>query len=354
MTAYAKLWTKLPDPHRQEVAPKLRVIVVNYNSGPWLQRCIDSLARQSFFDFEVVIVDNASTDDSLDIRLSDGRFRIVCADHNLGFAAANNLAAAGARNEWLALLNPDAIADPEWLAMLLSDAAQHPGIDIFGSTQIRAGHRNTLDGTGDCLSAFGPAWRSNYGLAVPEPLPSGEVFSACGAAMMIRRTLFESLGGFEERFFCFVEDVDFCFRARLSGHRVWQSARARVEHAGGGSSESDESLFSIEHGYRNALWMHMRCSPFPLLLLSLPGQLAFTCMRILLARERDEMLALCKALWRGLFTGQGRWQQRRKIQAMRTVSSGEVASWLSWNPLDIFRRKPKFFESSPRERSNIE
>ncbi len=325
-------------------APRVRVIVVNYNSGPWLQRCLDSLTAQSFFDFEAIVVDNASTDESLTVNLSDHRFRIICADRNLGFAAANNLAAQDAQNEWIALLNPDAIADPEWLADLLSEAADHPDIDIFGSTQIRADQPEVLDGTGDCLSAYGPAWRSSYGMPLPEPMIEGQMFSACGAAMMIRRELFDSLAGFEARFFCYMEDVDLCFRARLRGARMWQSARARVAHAGGASTGHGESVFSIEHGYRNALWMQIRCSPFPLILLSLPGLVAFMLMRMILSHDRAELAALWRALWRGLFTGNDRWQQRRAIQRSRSASIRDVAGWLSWNPLDIFRRKPKIIE----------
>src|SRR5690242_10966967 len=101
--------------------PAVRVIVVSYNSGAYLARCLAALAAQSMPRFEAVVVDNGSSDGSLDGALpADGRFSVIRLGENLGFAAANNRGAAGARTRWLATLNPDAFAEPDWLAQLLA------------------------------------------------------------------------------------------------------------------------------------------------------------------------------------------------------------------------------------------
>lgn len=316
----------------------MRVLVVNHNAGPWLARCLESLRVQTLSAFEAVVIDNASTDSSFPDRLPDARFRRVALDQNLGFAVANNLAARGATTPWLALLNPDAIAAPDWLEQLLGEALAHPECEIFGSTQLRADHPDELDGTGDCLSAWGISWRSGYGEPVAAVIPEGEVFAACGAAMMISTRLFNQLGGFEPRFFCYVEDVDLCFRGRLRGAGVWQSSRARVQHKGGASSGDGPSSFAMYHGHRNLLWAHMRCMPGPWLPLSLLGLTALMLLRAVTLRKAHHRHALMRALRDGYAGWRAAFAERVAMGRHRRVSAWDVASWLSWNPLDALRR----------------
>lgn len=331
------------------VLPRVRVLVVNYRSGPWLRRCLASLQRQTMPDFEVVVVDNASDDDSFRLPEGDPRFVPMPQRENLGFAAGNNRAAQGAQAPWLALLNPDAEAEPDWLSQLLAEAERRPDCVIFGSTQRRADHPGILDGTGDCLSAYGLAWRSGFGKPVTATLPEGEMFAACGAAMMVRRDWFERLGGFDERFFCYVEDVDLCFRARLQGARVWQSARAVVHHAGGVSGSSGASAFSIRLGYRNLCWMLLRNLPAPLLPIALMGYLSLVLLMMLRPR-RDR--ALRSAFLEGAVTGVAGWREcwrlRRHTQGQRTLGWTQFAACLSWNPLDAALRRPVVLDSRPR------
>lgn len=328
--------------------PRVRVLVVNYNSGRWLARCLESLRMQTMPEFEVVLVDNASTDESAYPTLPDRRFRRIALPHNLGFAAGNNLAARDAVAPWLALLNPDAIAAPNWLDCLLEEARRHPDYSIFGSTQFRAGTATTMDGSGDCLSLFGVTWRAGYGRPVPAVLAQGPVLAACGAAMMIRRDWFERLGGFEERLFCYVEDVDLCLRARLQGAQVWQSALAQIQHVGGASTESGTSVFSLYHGNRNLIWVLTRCLPMPWLALSLPGSVAWTLLRSVLKRgSLAQRAAMLTAVRDGLAGLPATWRERAAIQSGRTVDRREVLRWLSTNPIDaLFRRS---FRIAPKK-----
>lgn len=316
----------------------MRVLVINHNSGPWLARCLESLTLQTVQDFEVVVADNASIDHSFPAEPPDARFLLLPLGENLGFAVANNLAAHGTRTPWLAMLNPDAIAAPDWLERLLEEAHAHPECGVFGSTQFRADTPEILDGTGDCLSAYGISWRSGYGRTAKAELPQGEVFAACGAAMMISTELFTRLGGFESRFFCYVEDVDLCFRARLLGHGVWQSNRARVQHAGGASSGPGESRFSMYHGHRNLFWSLMRCMPWPWLALAIPGLAGMMLLRLLMPRKPGQRLALLRGLRDGLSGAPRAFAERRAIQSGRAVSTWDVARWLAWNPIDALRR----------------
>ncbi|MGQ0699511.1 MAG: glycosyltransferase family 2 protein [Panacagrimonas sp.] len=329
----------LISPPSGNATPRVRVLVVNHNAGPWLARCLESLRVQSIPDFEAVIVDNASADESRTVRIADPRFRFLPQSANLGFAAANNLAARGAQTPWLALLNPDAMAQPDWLEHLLREVATHPDCDIFGSAQLRATDPDTLDGTGDCLSLYGLGWRSGYGHPRPASLPEGEVYGACGAAMMIRRSRFESLSGFEEKLFCYLEDSDLCFRARLQGSRVWQSSGAIVHHVGGASS-GKASPFSLYQGNRNLIWLFFRCMPMPWLPISLPFCLGFMLLRMMfLPVGLKQRAAMLRGLWDGIRGCPGLLEDRRRIQASRSVSRIAVLRWLSCNPLDAPRRR---------------
>ena len=120
------------------------MVTVAYQSGAFLQRCLDALAAQDFEDFEAVVVDNASTDGSIEaLRLPDDRFRVEPMGANLGFAAANNVAARTSTAEWLVMLNPDTEAAPTWLSSLLAAAERWPGAASFGSTQVAVLIRGT-------------------------------------------------------------------------------------------------------------------------------------------------------------------------------------------------------------------
>jgi GT2 family glycosyltransferase len=149
-------------PRVQNPAPFVSVISVTWNSAAYLSRCLNALAVQTFKDFEVVLVDNGSTDGSLDeveSRWPGLTLRVERLDENRGFAAANNLGVRLARGEWLALLNSDAFPDQNWLEQLLLAAENNPEFTFFASRQIQANAPHLLDGAGDALHISGLAWR---------------------------------------------------------------------------------------------------------------------------------------------------------------------------------------------------
>ncbi len=199
-----------------------RIVVVNHNAGALLQLCLDALKAQSFGDFEAVIVDNASTDGSIEtLRLPDARFSVLQAGENLGFAAGTNLGTVGCKTKWIATLNPDAMPKEGWLEELRRATARYPDVGMFGSTQINARHPDRVDGFGDAYSIFGTAWRGASGHPMASlPGEDREVFAPCAAAAFYSRELFQSEGGFDESLFCYMEDVDLGFRLQLRGHAL--------------------------------------------------------------------------------------------------------------------------------------
>lgn len=313
--------------------PWVRVVIVNYNSGPLLAAAVAGLARQTDPDFEAVIVDNASTDGSAEaVVLPDCRFRLLRAGNNLGFAAGSNLGASGARTAWLAMLNPDAVPDPEWLANLRRATARHPEAAAFGSTQVDAHYPGTLDGAGDNYSIYGIAWRGGTGAPAESIRQDFRVFSACAAAALYRRDTFEEAGGFSEPFFCYLEDVDLGFRLNLRGYRAIQVADARVAHIGSASSGGKASAFAFYHALRNAVYVCVRCVPFPLVFLSMPLLVVW---QFWVGLRTNSLAARISALRDGLSRVAPLLRERRVIQSERRLSLWQVASLLVWRPRHV-------------------
>ena len=256
-------------------APTFSVIIVNYNGGDFVQGALTSLATQTRRDFEVILVDNASSDGSIDNLDTSGlpSFTLMAETENHGFARGNNLGAARAGATWLALLNPDAAARPDWLDRIASATARHPSVSSFASLQLAMGREGIMDGAGDNYLAFGIPWRGGYGRPVRDVPVEGECFSPCGAGAIYHRQTFLSAGGFDERLFCFCEDVDLGFRLRLLGETCIFLPDAVIDHFGGGTSDK-VSGFAVHHGTRNRLWVYLKNMPLPLLMLTLPGHVA--------------------------------------------------------------------------------
>ena len=212
--------------------PAVSVVVVVYESGPTLAECLAAVAAQTWLDYEIILVDNASSDRTAQAATAaDPSIRLIENAENLGFAAAVNQAAAAATGQWLALLNPDAFAESDWLAALVAAAQQaNPDASIAStSRQLMAEDPAKLDGLGDVMALAGYPFRGRlYSTSNPGVLEPGWVFSAgCGGAMMIDRELFLRLGGFDERFFCYCEDVDLGYRAAADrrADRSWSPTR---------------------------------------------------------------------------------------------------------------------------------
>lgn len=333
---------------KSSAAAWARVIIVNHNSGALLQGCINALAAQTFPQFEALIIDNASSDGSAEaLRLPDSRYRLHRAGANLGFAAANNLGAADCGADWIITLNPDTVPRPTWIEELRNATLRHPGAKMFGSTQIDARRPDLVDGFGDVYSVFGTAWRGASGwLVTTLPPDDREVFAPCAAAALYARETFDSAGGFDESFFCYLEDVDLSFRLRLRGERCIQVRRAEVLHFGAVSAKPDSDFF-LFHTQRNRLWVLLKNVPSPLVLLTLALQivaLPLTVLRRPPGKWRDALKGVI-AGFRGFPTA---WRQRRKVQSERVVSSLDIAKMLVFDPRKALSHAPRFIARAPR------
>jgi len=319
----------------------LSVIIVNYNGGDFIQAAVDHLARQTCPADEVIIIDNASCDGSADrLDLSAlPKSRLIRQDINLGFAAANNLAARQAAGDWLVLLNPDTEPQPDWLEKLLHATARHPEASMFASAQIDAVDHRTLDGAGDCYFILGIPWRGGFGLRADELPNEGECFSPCGASALFRKSAFLDAGGFEESFFCYCEDVDLGFRLRLKGEHCIFVPDAVVRHHGSAIS-GRYSDFTIRLGTGNRLRTYLANMPPLALAFTLPGHVLATLYLYLRALGKPQARSMRRGIGEALKTLPDVLRRRRAIQRARKLSSLQIACAMSWNPADLHGRRP--------------
>jgi N-acetylglucosaminyl-diphospho-decaprenol L-rhamnosyltransferase len=321
-------------------AGDVSVVVLTYQSGGTLERCLTALKAQTVQGFETIVADNASTDGAPQAAaMADPGLRLIDNGGNLGFAAGNNRAAEQARGRWLVLLNPDAYAAPDWLEQLLAAAAAWPRARCFTARQKMAQDPARLDGLGDAMAGIGFPFRGGYGAPDPGPIGPAEVFSPCGAAMMIDRALFLAMGGFDESYFCYCEDADLGYRLRLMGEPVALAAGAVVLHEGSVSTGGRRSDFSVYHGVRNRLWLFVKDTPPLLLLATLPFHIAATIGVWLRATLRGHADPVERALEDAIRALPAVWRRRRAVQATRTVSSFAIAGMMAWNPLAVMKRR---------------
>jgi GT2 family glycosyltransferase len=306
--------------------PRVAVVIVNFNGGEIVGRCLEALAAQTRRPDRTIVVDNASTDRSPEsIAERFPAVELLRQDVNTGFAGGNNLGVAAAADcEWVALLNPDAFPQPPWLERLLDAAHRHPEYTFFGSLLLRADDPSIVDGSGDAYHVGGMAWRRDNGRPIEEAhLDPGEIFSPCAAAALYRRETFLAAGGFDESLFAYYEDSDLAFRLRLLGERCLFVPDAVVHHVGF-STAGEESAFTVFHSQRNLVWAWAKNMPGRMALVYLPQHLLVNLLNVGWYTARGQAGAVLRskvAAVRGL---PAVLRARRELQRRRVVPPQEL------------------------------
>jgi GT2 family glycosyltransferase len=314
----------------------MSIILVSWNSKKYLSKCLDALSVQTNKDFEIIIIDNGSADQGyLDFKEKYAGLKLTIKklNKNLGFAVANNIGARLARGKYLILLNVDAFPEPDWLEQLLKAVDENPDYTFFASRQIQADSPELLDGTGDTYHVSGLAWRQNQNcLTIAFGAQSCEVFGACAAAALYVWDDFMEVGGFDEDYFSYFEDVDLSFRLRLAGGRCLYVPQAVVYHVGSASTGND-SDFSIYYGYRNLVWTFFKDMPISLFWMYLPRHILMILYKtavFLIRRKKNIILKSQIDAFRALPV---MLRKRKQVQQIRTVSSREIRRVMTKEPL---------------------
>lgn len=267
---------------------KLSIIIPNYNGLPFLRDCLPSLVRQTFSDFEIIIVDNGSADGSTGfIQRNYPEVRLLMLSENVGFATAVNAGIRASRSPYIMLLNNDTTLAPDCVELLLACIESKPYIFSAGAKILTSAAPHLIDTCGDYYSIFGYAFCRGQGLA---PKMAADctypVFTNCACAAIYRRSLLEQTGLFDERFFAYLEDVDLGFRAKRLGFSNVHCPKALVFHTGSGTTSAKYTAFKVFHSAKNNILLRQKNLTLLQKLLHLPTWGAGTLLKYLFFRRQ--------------------------------------------------------------------
>lgn len=245
---------------------KVSIVIPNYNGKRFLDVCLGALAQQTYPAelTEVILVDDASTDDSVAyVRQRYGHVKVVVLERNSGLAVGCNAGARAATGDLLVMLNNDTEAEPGWLTALVEAAEANPRAGAIASKMLLFDRRDTLHNTGDLMGADGiPRNRGVWQVDSGQYDGSPAVFGGCGGGVAYRRVAWEQAGGFDERLFMYLEDVDLAWRLQLLGWEAVFAPAARLYHH---LSATGGGVLSSYYTGRNTLWVIAKDMPAPLI-----------------------------------------------------------------------------------------
>jgi GT2 family glycosyltransferase len=303
-------------------APRLTVAVLSYDGRHLLETMLPSLTRQRFQDFETVVVDNGSRDDTVAwLAKQWPEVQVISLPENVGVTAALNVCAHAGEGELLALFNNDMELEPDCLGELVSALEAHPEAGWAAAKLRDFEQRELLDGAGDVFTWAATGGRRGHGqIDRGQYDTAGEIFGACGGAALYRRSVLRLIGDFDEDFFAFYEDVDWNLRAQLAGFSCRYVPSAVVYHMGSATIGRGLSDFTRYHLWRNTLWIIAKDIPGGALLRHAP-QLAFGQLLNLAVAVRDRKLDIWLRVWRDALRGLPRvLRKRRRVQQRRRVT----------------------------------
>ncbi|MXX82633.1 MAG: glycosyltransferase family 2 protein [Chloroflexi bacterium] len=312
-------------------APRLSVVIPNWNGKRFLAPCLDSLRAQTEPNIEIIIVDNGSSDGSQGfVKTAYADVHLIELPDNQGFTGACNRGMRAATGEFIALLNNDTEVARDWAAQVLQALDAKPAAGIIACKMLMHNQRDRFHTAGDYFATDGSAGNRGFGELDQGQYDAGDyVFSACGGAAVYRRSLLDEIGYLDDDFFFLLEDVDIAWRAQLAGYAVWFAPGAVVYHhisaTGGGKTAS-------YYAGRNGLWLIAKNMPATLLrkywrrILARQAGLFWEALR---AWRGEAARARLRGMVAGLLSLRGCLAKRGEIQAQRRASDAHIDSLLT-------------------------
>jgi GT2 family glycosyltransferase len=311
--------------------PSVALMILNFNGLRWLKICLPSVMKSTYSSLDVYVVDNGSTDGSQEFVESNyPTVKVVGFEKNLGFAEAYNRATACVGADYFVLLNNDTeVLNPAWIDRLVDRAESDPSIGAVACKLVTMEDHRRLDSVGGMGIKY---WRGFVDIGKYEidrgqyDEPPIAPFSACGAAMLIRRRTFEQVGGFDSKFYTYAEDVDLCWRLRSLGYEIAYEPSARVAHyfsGTAGQKEVDAMKLYVSH--RNLLRAIIKNCAYSLSW-ALRNYFLFSFLMIAgyCAFDPRKAVAVIRAILWNLLNLQDAYARRRFIQTSTTANETEI------------------------------
>jgi GT2 family glycosyltransferase len=305
--------------------PLISIVIVNFNGLRYLEPCLSSLVRQSYHPFEIILVDNGSSDGSAGyVRAHFPRVILVETGSNCGFAGGTNAGIRTARGEFILTLNNDTIADMKFLENLIKPMTADSRIGMCASKMLFPDGR--INSTGICISRSGAAWdRGIFETDTGQYEDEIEVFGPCAGAALYRRSMLDEVGLFDEDFFLYMEDVDLAFRARWAGWLCMYIPSARVIHIHSGTAGRNSEI-AVYYGNRNLLWYIVKNYSARTLLLFLPWIVCRNCAEIPFYFLQGRGRAILRAKFDCMKGIPKMWKKRNTH--LHKISGDQIEKWI--------------------------
>jgi len=304
--------------------PRVSVIILNWNGRKFLTKCLDSLAAQSYRDFETILVDNGSTDGSVDyVQGAYPQVRLVALPENTGFAEGNNRGLAVCNGEYIVTLNNDTRLEPDFLGELVRAVDSDHRAGMAAAKMRNYYQTERIDAAGLKIATNGLGYNIGVGESDAGQHDDAAVFGPCGGAALYRRTMLDAVGFFDPDFFAYYEDFDLAWRGRLAGWGCVAAPRAVVYHVHSATS-GEWSRFKVYRTHRNKWYVMIKNWPLGLLLRRLPAILFFDAAAFSLAVLKGRGGTALRARFDVVKNLHMLLEKRREVQARSRLSAAEV------------------------------
>lgn len=310
------------------------VIIPNYNGKRFLIHCLQSLEKQTITDYEIIVIDNASKDGSIDYVIQEFPNVVVeVLDKNYGFSKAVNEGIKKSNSKYVILLNNDTKVQENFIEELVKVMETSSRIFSCQSKLLQLYDKEYIDDAGDFYCALGWAFARGKGKPASFYEKEGQVFAACAGAAIYRKEVFEQIGYFDEAHFAYLEDIDIGYRAKIHGYQNRYAPKSIVFHAGSASSGSRYNAFKIELAARNSVYLIYKNMPLLQIILNLPfimvGYIIKTAFFVKKGYGKTYLTGLLKGVQLCMETKKSKFQP----ELLRNYALIQLELWLN-----LFRR----------------
>lgn len=319
--------------------PKISIIIVNYNGQKYLHDCLSSIENNPGGLYEVILVDNASSDNSVNfVKENFPKIKIIQNNENLGFASGSNIGIRQVKGEFVLLLNNDTIVEKNFLGNFIRAFDEIPNLGCVQPKIVLMKDNNTLDSCGSYLTDTSFLYHYGYNKdqsldKYNHPFP---IFSVKGVAILTKKEIIEKIGLFDDDFWCYFEETDFCNRLWLAGYECWYYPKVKIFHAAGGTTLTYFQNNYIQfHNFKNKLASFIMNFEAITLLKFLPIYLVinfFLGIFFLIKLKPKYFAFLIKALWWNMTHFKRTMLKRHHVQPLRKISDKDIFRKVKWNP----------------------
>ena len=250
---------------------EVSVVIPNFNGIAFLDSVLASLEGQTLSNFEVILVDNGSTDGSCSFVTANYPWvHLIELSENFGFCGAVNAGIRAAKAPYVLLLNNDTEVKEDFVEEMLAAIRRHKNAFSCGARMVQYHDRDRLDDVGNYYCALGWSFARGRGKDIHAYETEDKIFSACAGAAIYRKKILEKTGYFDEEHFAYLEDTDIGYRARIYGYENWYAPKAIVYHVGSGTSGSRYNQFKTRYSSRNNIYLIYKNMPLLQIILNLP------------------------------------------------------------------------------------